>query len=244
MIDELRAILSSSEAVGVAIIGMIMAIFKAAKTFTDAAELHENHFVRKRLKNLKESRAIIPSEGPFTKYFDDAIQLEAFRIEFGIRACRLKALALLKIAELGYWNHIEIKRLARFLVISPNEPSPIIRITPADRIGAWFGLGAGVFFIIVGAAFWISITLTSKTIYAYAAGAGLFCAFTFAAGLFASGYGRYKNALRVQDYLQSNPEAFSSPSTNTDYNSRDALEVAANDNTTITAQTSAQEKTA
>jgi hypothetical protein len=39
----------------------------------------------------------------------------------------------------------------------------------------------------------------------------LFCAFTVAAGIFATGYGRYKNALGVQDYLRTHPETFAQP---------------------------------
>jgi hypothetical protein len=211
MIEEFQAFLSSSQAIGIGVLGMVMAMFKAAKVLTNAIDLHESYFVRKRQKRLKDSRASITIEGPFTHYLDEAIQLEAFRIEFGIRVGRLKALALLKIFELGYWDHIQIKNVARFVVVTPDSPSPSIQISRTARVGAWLGLGSGVVTIIVGAASWISIALVGRTFYAYLAGLGLFCAFTVAAGIFATGYGRYKNALGVQDYLRTHPETFAQP---------------------------------
>jgi hypothetical protein len=86
MFEEMRIFLSSSEAIGVAVLGMVVAIFKAAKILTNAVDMHENYFVGKRHKRLKESRSGITTEGLYTRYFDQAIQLEAVRIEFGVRS--------------------------------------------------------------------------------------------------------------------------------------------------------------
>lgn len=97
MIEEFQTLFSSSQAIGIGVLGIVVALFKAAKVLTNAMDLHESYFVRKRQKRLKDSRASITIEGPFTRYLDEAIQLEAFRIEFGIRVGRLKALTLLKI---------------------------------------------------------------------------------------------------------------------------------------------------
>lgn len=212
MFEEIRVFLSSSEAIGVAVVGMAVAMFKAAKTLTNAVEMHENYFVRKRHKRLKESRSSITTEGPYTRYFDEAIQLETVRIEFGIRVGTLKGLALLKISELGYWDHIQVKHIARFLVITPDHPSPKIEISKIDKLGAWCSLGAGFATVIAGGAIWIALTLDGKSFHAYLAGLILFCAFTLAATIFSSAYRRYKNALSFQEYFVIHPKIFSKPS--------------------------------
>jgi hypothetical protein len=119
---------------------------------------------------------------------------------------------LLKIFELGYWDHIQIKHIARFLVITPDQPSPKIEISTFDKVGAWSGLCVGIVTIIAGGAIWIGVTLEGKSFYAYLAGLILFCAFTMAAVLFSSGYRRYKNALSFQTFLGAYPDIFSKSS--------------------------------
>lgn len=153
MIEEILVFFSSGEAIGVAALGMGVAMFKAAKILTNAVDMHENYFVRKRHKRLKESRSSITTENPFTRYFDEAIQLETVRIEFGIRVGALKALALLKIYKLGYWDHVQVKHIARFLFITPDQPTPKIEISRMDKVGAWIGLGVGIATAIAGGRF-------------------------------------------------------------------------------------------
>lgn len=205
MFEELQSFFSRSEVVAAAVLGMAMAMFKAARILGSTLELHERYFVRKRHKRLQELRGSI-NEGAFTRYFDEAIELEAFRIEFGVLVCQKKARILLKLMEQGYWDYIQIRNVARFLIVTPDQPVPIIKITQADRVGAWTGLVVGVLTIFGGGALWVAISLISQSLYAYLAGAGLFCMCTLASVLFASGYGRYKNAQSVKNYLFLNPE--------------------------------------
>lgn len=204
MFQELHSFFSSGAAVGAGVLGMMVAMFKAANILGNTMELHERSYVRKRHKRLQELRSSI-NDGPFSRYFDEAIKLEAFRIEFGVSVSPQKALVLLKLMESGYWDHSQIGYIARFLIITPAQPTPIIRITRADRLGAWFGLAIGVLTIVGGGALWIAILLISKSLSAYLAGAALFIMCTFAAVQFSTGYGRYKNALSVQEYLSVHP---------------------------------------
>jgi hypothetical protein len=212
MFEQLQSVFSGSGFISAAVLGMLMAMYKAASILSSAMDLHERHFVRKRHKRLQELRSSISNNGAFTRYLDDAIQLEAFRIEFGIRVSPLKALALLNLWERGYWDRNQIGHIARFLIITPTESVPVIRITRADKVGAWAGLISGVITMLGGAVFWIAITLIDKTLYSYLAGGGLFCMFSFAAVLFATGYGRYKNALGVEKYLRDHPDTLGHPS--------------------------------
>jgi hypothetical protein len=211
MFQELHSFFSSGAAVGAAALGMVLTMFKAANILGNTMELHERFFVRKRHKRLQELRSSI-NDGPFARYFDEAIKLEAFRIEFGVLVSPQKALVLLKLMELGHWDYLQVGNVARFLIVPPTESVPIIRITRADRLGAWFGRVVGVLTIVGGGALWIAISLISQSLNAYLAGAGLFVMCTFAAVLFATGYGRYKSALSVLDYLSAHPDTWVSQS--------------------------------
>lgn len=209
MIEELRTLAASGEVVSLALLGMIIAAFKAFRVLSNAMELHEQHFVRKRHKRLLALRESVDAKGPFASYFDEAIQLEAFRTEFGVRTSPLKARALLALWESGYWERNQLREIMRFLVVQPPDKHFTVEVSKADRVVARLAMGCALLLTICGGGVWIALALTTRTVVGYFCGLFLFLAFVVAGRMFATTYGRYKSALRAQDQMRQSDRALS-----------------------------------
>lgn len=210
MLEHLQAFFSSSEAVGVAVLGMILGAYKAAGVLSNAMDLHEQHFVRKRHKRLMEFKVSVDDAGPFAPYFNEAIQLEAFRKEFGIHTSPLKARALLKLWKSGHWERNQLSQISRYLSVHPTDNTFTIEISRLDKFGARLAMVATLGMVIFGGILWIALSLSSKTPTGYFIGMFVFLAFLLSGRLFAPGFGRYRNAQRAQRYIQHQGDDFRS----------------------------------
>lgn len=207
MIEQLQALAASGEVAALALLGMIIAAYKAFRVLSNAMELHEQHFVRKRHKRLLALRESVDAKGAFARYFDEAIQLEAFRTEFGVRTSPLKARALLALWESGYWERNQLREIMRFLTVQPPHNHFTIEISKADVIVARLAMGGALLLTICGSGVWIALALTTRTVVGYFCGLLLFLAFVVAGRMFATTYGRYKSALRAQEQMQQSDKA-------------------------------------
>ncbi|MBI6976437.1 MULTISPECIES: hypothetical protein [Pseudomonas] len=208
MLEQIQSFSNSSSAIVTALAGVVVILITA---LVKALEFYDSHFVHKRYKRLKELRSDLVVESPFTTYLDDAIQLEGFHIASGIRASSVKAAALLKLAQLGLWDRKQIRQVAKYLVITPENPTPFIRIRHSDVIGAWAGMLVAMIFMAVGAILGIAVMLKAGPPYGFFIGLCLVFTFTCGSALFATGYNEYKNAKRFEQYLSAHPETFLPP---------------------------------
>lgn len=208
MLEQIQSFSNSSSAIVTAIAGVVVILITA---LVKALEFYDSHFVHKRYKRLKELRSDRVAESPFTTYLDDAIQLEGFHIASGIRASSVKAAALLKLTQLGLWDRKQIRQVAKYLVITPENPTPFVRIRRSDVIGAWVGMLAAMIFMAVGAILGIAVMLKAGPPYGLFIGLCLVFTFTCGSALFATGYNEYKNAKRFEQYLSAHPETFLPP---------------------------------
>lgn len=178
-------------------------------------EFHDKHFIEKRYKRLTDLASAIPVNSKLKQYMDDSVEHEVFRIVSGIRGSSMRIAALVKLDSLGYWNREQIRRVARFLMVKPEYPTPFIEITKADKFGAWFGLVVAILLLLAGGA--ISITLTVKVPpFGFFIGLIPLTAMIWASGFFAADHGAYKNALSIQKYLKDHPDTFATRTPDSD----------------------------
>lgn len=206
MYQEILALFSSDGAIAAAIGVLVAVVVKSISMLNQILELRDKHFVEKRYKLLKELTSGIPVDSKLKRYLDDAIEHEAFRIVSGIRGSSLQIDALVKLDRLGYWNREQIRRVSRFLVVSPEDPSPSMKITKADKFGAVFGLTIAILLLLTGGAISIAFTIKIPP-FGFFIGLALLSVMIWAASFFAADHGAYKTALGVQKYLADHPKA-------------------------------------
>ncbi|WP_422403067.1 hypothetical protein [Pseudomonas sp. GZD-209] len=190
--------------------------------------LYDTHLGRRQYKILKELRAGESAQSPYAQYLDDALYLESFRIASGIRADRTKADFLIRLARTGHWNNWQIRQIARFLWVTPEQPRLTLRVTKSDAAGAYFACGVGFFLMGIGGVSGLAIMLKGGTFGAFLAGVGVEVMFIFLAALIMSPYNSYRAVRRFQKYLETRPEILdevaTTPAGPLDQNSTPVLE--------------------
>ncbi|MGF6208807.1 hypothetical protein [Pseudomonas frederiksbergensis] len=223
MYQEILALFSSEGAVAAAIGVLVAVVVKSISMLNQIMEFHDKHFIEKRYKLLKELTSGIPVNSKLKRYLDDSVELEAFRIVSGIRGSSLQIAALVKLDSLGYWNREQIRRVAKFLVIKPEDPCPSIKITEADKFGARFGLGMAILLLLAGGV--ISIALTIKVPpFGFFIGLAILAVMTWAGAYFAADHGAYRTARSVQKYLIDHPDTLTACKLGNDAQPVDAAE--------------------
>jgi hypothetical protein len=197
MLEQILGIFSDGRTITAAIAAIIMVLIKAI-------DFHDKHFVLKRHKRLQELRSSVTTKGPLTEYLDESIRLEAFRIASGVRASTLKAAALIKLSSLGFWDREQIRKVAKFLAVTPMHPIPVIHIHRSDKLEAWVGLALAIFSLVIGAIFCVALT-TKYPPYGPLVGLALFTALILSSALLSSDYRNLKNAQQFKKYLEAHP---------------------------------------
>jgi len=190
-----------------AALSVIAVLLKSLTMLGRVIEFREKHFVVKRYNRLLDLKSNLSPESSFLQYINNSIELEAFQIASGVRASAKKAKVLARIAMVGYWDQSQIRRLAKFVVVTPEQPDPIVRIDKSDKIGAWLGFMMGLLMILAGG--YLSITLLIK-LPPYGFFVGLLTQVFFTGiGVFVSDdFFRYCGALKLRNYIQENPDLF------------------------------------
>ncbi|MER2295896.1 MAG: hypothetical protein ABS956_00230 [Pseudomonas sp.] len=168
--------------------------------------LYDSHLARRQYKLLKELRAAEGSESLYAQYLDDALYLESFRIASGVRADRSKADFLIRLARTGHWNHWQIRQIARFLWVTPEQPRLTLRITAVETAGAWFARLVGFFFLIIGCISGLTIMVKGNSLGGFLAGMGAEVMFIVGAALFSTPFNSYRTARRFQKHVETHPE--------------------------------------
>lgn len=207
MLQDALEFFSSGQAITAAVVGIVVVLIKALTMLGRVMDFHDKHFVEKRYKRLRELRSHTTEDGALSQYLDSSIKLEAFRIAFGVRVSSLKAAALATLGNLGYWDREQLRQLAKFVVISPEQPIPIVRIRLSDMIGAWFGFIVGLFLVVVGGILSIALTINVPP-YGFFIGLLPLVSLSLGGIFAASEFGHYRNAQRLQRYLLANPTTF------------------------------------
>jgi hypothetical protein len=195
-------------AVGALVSTLVGVIVLTLSSFFKVYSLYDRHWSRRHHKILRELRAVDTSQSPFTRYLDEAIYLESYRIASGVRANRIKADFLLRSALTGHWNHRQIRQIARFVVVSPESPKPALRITAWDTAGARASLFIGMIIMAIGCMLGFAVAVKGSTLSAYCAGGGLVFVFIIDAALVMSNYNSYNVARRFNVYMNDHPEIF------------------------------------
>ncbi|MDD1016074.1 hypothetical protein [Pseudomonas rubra] len=203
MIQEIVAQFNSGWAAAAAFVGMLFFLPTRAIKLIN---LYDSLLVRRQYKILKELRAAESSQSPYAQYLDDAIYLESFRIASGVRADRTKADFLIRLARTAHWNNWQIRQIARFLWVTPEQPRITLRITAHETTAAWSVCVFGFLFMGIGCITGLAIMLKGGTFSAFLAGAGVEVMFIFGAALIMSPYNSYRAARRFQKYLETHPE--------------------------------------
>lgn len=207
MLQDLLAALNSGYTLTAVIIGVVAVVLRVLTMFGKALDFHDKHFVEKRHKRLLDLRSSVSGDPLLSAYLSEAINLEAFRIASGIRASSLRARALMTLSNLGYWDTTQIRRASRYFFVTADNPTPRIEIDIWDRISAWYGLFAGVIFVMIGGLMGYSFAVSVPS-YGVLIGLPIFAAMTFAGGLFAVDWVRYKTAQRIQKFLNTHRGVF------------------------------------
>ncbi|WP_409321460.1 hypothetical protein [Pseudomonas monteilii] len=204
MLELLKSQMDTGIGIATAVVGLLALIAKSAfKIFT----LYDEHWSRRYYKNLKELRAAEPSGGALSKYLDDALCLEAFRIASGVTTNRITVEYLKGLAKVGRWNRHQIKEISKFVAIRSNAPAPTFLITGWQTAGARFSLFITVLFMGLGVLFGVGVMIKGAgTLSALLAGFSVEIAFIVAAAWIGTPYHSYKIARTFEAYLEKHPE--------------------------------------
>lgn len=206
MLQEILSHLNSAAATATALVGLIMLVVVSFfKVFT----LYDRRWSRRFLEKLKDLRAAEAVEGPLSRYLDDAIFLEAYRIASGIRTNRVNADLFIQIALMGRWNRYQVQQIAKYIFILPENAQPKFKITRSQTVGAFFSLGLGVFFLATGGILALGMVLqgiSADSTYAVFAGFAVELAFLLFAALIMSSYNSYSIARSFERYVKGHPE--------------------------------------
>lgn len=207
MYQDILAVFSNDGAVAASIGVLVAVIVKAISTLNQLMEFHDKHFIEKRYKRLTEFISAIPHDSKLKRYLNDSVEHEAFRIVSGIRGSSQQIAALVKLDSLGYWNREQIRRVAKFLAVKPEYPTPLIEITKTDKFAAKFGLVVAILLLLSGGV--ISIALTIKIpLFGFFIGLIPLTVMICAGAYFAADHGAYRTALSIQKYLIDHPGVF------------------------------------
>lgn len=202
----LQEIMAQFNSTWTTVAAVVSALYLVPTSTIKLLQLYDSHFGRRQYKILTELRAGESGQSSYAQYLDDALYRESFRIASGIRAGRKKADFLIRLALTGLWNEWQIRQIARFLWVTPEQPRLTLRVTKSDTWGAFFSCGVGVFLMAIGGVFGLTIMLKGGTIGAFLAGAGIEVMFIFLAASIMSPYNSYRAVRRFQKYLEIHPE--------------------------------------
>jgi hypothetical protein len=184
---------------GAAIFGIIAKVILSLRR---ALDFHDEYFVKKRIKRIKELKDVI-KEGPLTRFLDQSLETEAFRISSGITASPAKMNALITIHDSGLWTAPQLRGASRHLVIDDCTLQASITVTKADRVAAMASIMFALILLIAGAGYFLALALT-KSLLGFVVGAILFGVFLLVGHLISYDYRAYRVALQVESYLQEN----------------------------------------
>ena len=207
MYQEILDLFSSNGALVAAISVLVGITVKSISMLNQIMEFHDKHFIDKRYKLLKELTSGVSVESKLKRYLEGSLELEVFRIVSGVRGSALQIAALVKLDSLGYWNREQIRRVAKFLLVKPEDSSPSINITTVDKFSARLSLLMAILLLLLGGA--ISIALTIKIPpYGFFIGLIPLTVMIWAGAYFAADHGAFRTALSIQKYLVANPHIF------------------------------------
>lgn len=203
MLEEFAAQFNSGWTAVAAVVGVLCLVPTKA---IQLLHLYDSHLARRQHKLLKELRAAESSESLYAQYLDDVLYLESFRIASGVRADRTKADFLMRLARTGHWNHWQIRQIARYLWVTPEQPRLTLRITAVETAGAWSARLVGFFLMIIGSISGLMIIAKASSFGAFLGGMGAQAMFIIGAALISSPFNSYRTARRFQKYLETYPE--------------------------------------
>lgn len=181
-----------------------IAFAKAITTFGQALELHDKNFVRKRLERFENMRANMPSERALSRYLDDAIDQEKFRISSGISVSPVKTEWLMSLAATGLWERAHIKAASKFLVTDKKTLAIGLKFSWLDRIGAGLSCLMGLLLLLLGTIYFLMLHLSLGQL-GFFLGAAVFCCFVIVGRLFSGDFLNYRTAKKVELYLSNHP---------------------------------------
>lgn len=168
--------------------------------------LYERHWSRRRLRTLKELRSVEGLPGKLLRFVDDALYLEGYRIVSGIRASRAKVDFLLQVASTGSWTSWQIRQIARYIVVSSENPNPELRITRWETVGAYIMLVVGWGIFLLGIVLGVAVALKGGSLGTLLLGFALIFAYAVVGAVVRSGFDSYKVARMFGRYLENHPE--------------------------------------
>ncbi|MBF8765805.1 MULTISPECIES: hypothetical protein [Pseudomonas] len=122
-------------------IALATIVYQGAKwvnQLTKALDWHDKYFVRKRMNRLKNVRSEA-GNGELTRYLDQALDIEVFRLASGISASRSLVEYLLKLDSTGRWSHAQLRSLSKFVVRDPADDNLKVAVSHLDGVIAWVG---------------------------------------------------------------------------------------------------------
>lgn len=203
MLEEFAAQFNSGWTAVAVVVGVLCLVPTKA---IQLLHLYDSHLARRQHKLLKELRAAESSESLYTQYLDDALYLESFRIASGVRADRSKADFLMRLACTGHWNRWQIRQIARYLWVTPEQPRLTLRITAVETAGAWSARLIGFFLMAIGSISGLMIMAKASNFGAFLGGMGAQAMFIIGAALVSAPFNSYRTARRLQKYLETHPE--------------------------------------
>lgn len=159
--EELRAFFSSGASWLIAVASILYQGAKWVNRLTKVWDWHDKYFVRKRMARLKNARSEACNE-ELTRYLDEALDIEAFRLASGISASRSLMEYLLKLASTGRWSHAQLRSLSKFVARDPANDSFKVAITQTDRVIARAGVAMAVSLCVIAILFFVSSLFTGE----------------------------------------------------------------------------------
>lgn len=129
-IQQLQTLFSSSLNLVTAVAAIFALLFKVAAPLVRALEWHDRYFVRKRLSHLESVRSSVTSSPQLSRFLDDAITLEGFRIASGVSTSRAKMEFLIDLSQDGLWSEAQLRSAAKFLYVEPGNSEPSLLNRP------------------------------------------------------------------------------------------------------------------
>jgi hypothetical protein len=181
----------------VAIITIVVLLFKFGTHLIRALEWHDRYFVRKRLSELEAVRKCTDKTPQLTHYIDDALAIEGFRIASGITTSPQKMQYLIQLSKDGVWTNAQLRSASRYLSLAPGLKEPILDTRFIDKVGAGLGLLAAVASLVLGSIYFLQIAFAGKPLL-WLAGFAVLSVFVLASRLFITDFIDYKVVKRIR----------------------------------------------
>lgn len=149
--EELRAFFSSGASWLIAVAPILYQGAKWVNRLTKVWDWHDKHFVRKRMARLKTARSAA-CDDELTRYLDEALDIEMYRLASGISASRSLMQYMLRLDSTGRWSHAQLRSLSKFVVWDPADDNYKVAVGHFEGVIAWVGA-------IVAVSLWITAML-------------------------------------------------------------------------------------